>query len=104
MEVRDHDSQSPESGERAERRRARPTGSTAASSKESACTLQQMSSYARCDEDIGGTDIITDGLAGLVACFDKADKAASIPLSLMSRNRAGRSVDVHSAVLAAEVR
>ena len=88
-------SQSREPRERAERTRARPT---AASSKKSACTL-----HARCDEDIGGTGI-TEGMAGLVGCFDQADKAASIPLSLVSRNRAGRSVDVHSAVLAAEAK
>ena len=62
-----------------------------------------MSSQARCDEDVGGTGIM-DGVAGLVACFDQADKAASIPLSLVSRNRAGRSLDVHSAVLVAEAR
>ena len=96
-------SQSPEPGEREASRRALETGSTAASSRMSACTLQQGSSQARCAVEVGSAGV-TDGVVGQVACRSQADVAMAIPLSSTSRRRAGRRVEVSSAVLAAEAR
>jgi len=54
--------------------------------------------------DIYGLVDAVDTSNGSVANVVQADKAASIPLSLMARSRAGSKMEVSSVVLAAEAK